>query len=168
VSGGETLLTFAQWADGDYRNVYLGELLVAETDLSEAEAETIIAYLGEVDHDFTGKKSKWYSGEIADYYRDRLVRTYERWEDVGEQWIEQHCPNGLLTFMVNAADDIGNKTELHEIIAQVGRKIARNNTANEWWYETRYLVDGLVVAMRRPHVDRAPAAGANAVGTVSF
>lgn len=152
MSGGETLLTWAEWSDPG-GNVRLFERLVEQTDLSEPEAEAIVAYLVRCEHHAAGPKSKWTAGEMADYYRDRLVATYGYWEDVGEQWLAQHSVDGLLTVMFNAADDISSKTELHEIVAQVGRRIARNNTANEWWYETGQMADeAVLVCMRRPHV----------------
>lgn len=152
MSGGETLLTWDEWSDPG-GNIRLFELLVEQTDLREPEAEAIVAYLASCEHHAAGPKSKWTAGEMADYYRDRLVETYDHWDEVGEQWLAQHSVDGLLTVMFNAADDIGSKSELHAIVAQVGRRIARNNAANEWWYETGQVADeAMLVCMRCPHV----------------
>lgn len=154
MTDGETLLTFAQWAGGDYRSTELIALLVTETDLVEAEAEAIVAYLADGNHDFTGKKSKWYSGEIADYYRDRLVEAYDSWGDVGQTWITRRGGEALLDILFTAARQVDNTTELHEIIAAVGKGVATSAVRDQWWYETGALADGRVVCMYRPGIGR--------------
>lgn len=149
-------LAWSVWADPD-RQLELIELLVDRTDLEHWEAETILAYFAEPEHGFTGRAAKWTPGEVAGYYRDRHDDDFESWGALGERWIDAYSGGEVvLTKLSAAADGIGNATELHEIIAAIGRDIAAAS-GGQWWYETGLLADGRVVRMHRPEAASGPA-----------
>ena len=77
----------------------------------------------------------------------RLARTFDSWEQVGDEWLYEHGGTGTVDTLLGAADD-EEKTMLHHLVKKIGMQYGPRES--EWWYETNLLGEGTLYVFNRP------------------
>lgn len=121
----------------------MADALLDACDGNQADAEAYAAYFREF-----ADKDEWYTAErIAAAGSNALARTFNSWEEVGDEWLYDHGGTSTVDIFTGVADD-EEKTMLHHLVKKVG--LTYGPRESEWWYETGLLVDGGLYCFNRP------------------
>lgn len=121
----------------------MADALLDACDGNQADAEAYAAYFREF-----ADKDEWYSAErIMTAGSDALVRTFDSWEQVGDEWFEDKGDTHVIDTLIGVADD-EETTMLHHLVKKIGMEYGPMST--EWWYETNLLGDGTLYVFNRP------------------
>lgn len=133
---------YAMWA-ADPMPEEMADLLLEACDGNAGDAEAYAAFFREF-----ADKDGWYSAErIMTAGSDALARTFDSWEQVGDEWLYDHGGTGTVDTLLGVADD-EEKTMLHHLVKKIGMQYGPRES--EWWYETNLLGDGTLYVFSRP------------------
>lgn len=121
----------------------LREALLDACGGDDADAEAYAAYFRE----FADKDVPYTADRIASAGSGALARTFNSWEEVGDDWFEQAGDTHVIDILRGVADD-EETTMLDQLIKQVGLQYGKRDS--EWFYESGLLADGLIYCFNRP------------------
>lgn len=140
-----------EWTQGDLGDD-MDEALAEACGGDKDEAEAFAAYLCEfpdVLNDRHGLGPRVYTAEdVRAIAAEAQARTYDYWDEIAIEWIEDHG-GGETMAMLHHAADAAEDDVLNQIIVTLGRQLADSDGAY-WFFHTGLLSDGLVYCFKRP------------------
>lgn len=121
----------------------LSDALMDACDGNTGDVEAYAAYFRE----FADQNERYSAERIMTAGSNALARTFDSWEEVGDEWLYDHGGTGTVDIFTGVADD-EEKTLLHHLVKKVGLKYGPRES--EWWYETGLLNDGTIYVFNRP------------------
>lgn len=133
---------FAMWAQWPMAEELLDDLMDACGGDPE-ETEAYAAFFRQ----FADAKEWYTAAQVQQLGENAHSIRYPDWEAAGDHWLFDHDNQAIIDTLLGVADS-DQKTVVHELVAQLGRKYAPRES--EWWYETNLLADGDIFVFNRP------------------
>lgn len=139
----------SRWADPENSEHFANELAEA-TSMEEDEIEACLAFVADPANRMSEMQQQCDAEYIERLFKQSIADIYSDWEEVGEQWSDDHGGKELLDALMALARRTGRQDVMHELVAELGREVAETEADRHWWYETETGDDGHVFCLARP------------------